>query len=384
MSISGKVAVSGFAEMQPQKSPGDHTPLSIAADVGLEAIADAGLEKAEIDGLIVGSSISNPGWYWSLAAAEYLGLKTKFLQQYLMPTGMLWRAAAAIEAGLCNNVLCVVGDTWDSKLLMKKGPPPFPYLGEEMEAPYGVVGAPPGYAMITRRHMHEFGTTAEQLAKVAVDQRYNACHNPTALFGHKEIGIEDVLASRMICDPVHLLEAVSPCTGGAAFVVTSVEGAKRSDNPPVVLLGAGEAGNRWSLAAAKSLTTSPVKESAEGAFKMAGLTPADMDFAQLYDCFTAVVIISLEDAGFCAKGEGGRFVEANDLTFKGNSPCNTHGGQLSFGQPGIGGGMSQVVEAIRQLMGRGGARQVQGATRGFVNNNGGIMAKECSLVLGVG
>jgi acetyl-CoA acetyltransferase len=221
------------------------------------------------------------------------------------------------------------------------------------------------------------------MAKVAVDQRKNACKNPAALFGNKEISIDDVLNSRMIVDPLHLLEIVNPCTGGGAFIVTSAEQAKRSPNRPVYLLGAGEAGGHSSITHARSLTTSLVKPAAEAAFKMAGVSPKDMDFVQPYDCYTITVIVTLEDAGFCSKGGGGKFVEGHDLSYKGDFPCNTHGGQLSYGQPGLAGGMSHVIEGARQLMGRGGERQVKDATIGYVNGNGGIMAEQCSLILGI-
>ena len=193
----------------------------------------------------------------------------------------------------------------------------------------------------------------------------------------------DVLNSRMIVDPLHLLEIVSPCTGGGAFIVTSTDRAKDGPHKPVVLLGAGEAGGHSSITHARSLTTSLVKPAAESAFHMAGVTPQDMDFVQPYDCYTITVIVTLEDAGFCEKGEGGRFVEDHDLSYAGDFPCNTHGGQLSFGQPGLAGGMSHVIEGARQLMGRGEGRQVKDASIGYVNGNGGIMAEQCSLVLGV-
>ena len=253
----------------------------------------------------------------------------------------------------------------------------------EFDAPYGLSGANAGYALIARRHMHEFGTTPEQLAKISVDQRTNACANPQALFGKQLITIEDVLNSRMIADPLHLLEVVSPATGGGAFIVTSADRAKQSPNRPVYLLGAGEAGEHSSITRAPNMTHSLVKPAADQAFAMAGVSREQIDFIQPYDCYTITVLVTLEDAGFCVKGEGGRFIEETDLTWRGDLPCNTHGGQLSFGQPGIAGGMSQVIEGVRQLMGRGEQRQVANATLGFVNGNGGIMAEQCGLILGV-
>ena len=386
MSIKGKAAIIGFAEMAPQKGAGGKSPLGIIGEVARDAITDAGLEKKDLDGLLTGMAIGDYSVLWPSVVADYLHLQPKYFNQVELggasAAGMVWRAAAAIEAGMCENVLCVLGDSWDSKTMAHR-PLPFPRIEAEFDAPYGLIAANPGYALIARRHMHEFGTTPEQLAKVAVDQRKNACKNPVALFGSKEITTADVLNSRMIVDPLHLLEIVSPCTGGGAFIVTSAERAKRSPHRPVSLLGAGEAGGHSSITHARSLTTSLVKPAAEAAFKMASVSPQDMDFVQPYDCYTITVIVTLEDAGFCRKGEGGRFVAEHDLTYKGDFPCNTHGGQLSFGQPGLAGGMSHVIEAVRQLMGRGGERQVKDATIGYVNGNGGIMSEQCSLVLGI-
>lgn len=386
MSLKGKAAIIGFAEMAPRKGTGGKTPLGIIAEVARDAIADAGLEKKEIDGLLTGIAFSEYCVLWPSVVADYLNLRPSYFDQVELggaaAAGMVWRAGAAIEAGMCENVLCVLGDIWDSGAIEMRGPP-FPRIDAEFDAPYGLITPNPGYALIAQRHMYEFGTTPEQMAKVAVEQRKNACKNPAALFGHKEITIDDVLNSRIIVDPLHLFEIVSPCTGGGAFIVTGAERAKLGPQRPVYLLGAGEAGGHSNITQARSLTTSLVKPAAEAAFKMAGVSPQDMDFIQPYDCYTITVIITLEDAGFCRKGEGGRFVAEHDLTYKGDFPSNTHGGQLSFGQPGLAGGMSHVIEAVRQLMGRGGERQVKDATIGYVNGNGGIMAEECSLVLGI-
>ncbi|HAC35425.1 MAG TPA: acetyl-CoA acetyltransferase [Gammaproteobacteria bacterium] len=386
MSLKGSAAIVGIAEMAPQKKPEGKTSLGIIAQMAREAIADAGLEKGQIDGLLTAASLSDFSMLWPSAVVEYLHLKPRYFDQVELggasSAAMVWRAAAAIEAGMCETVLCVIGDTWDSRLFMEN-PPPFPATEAEFDAPYGLAGANPGYALIAQRHMHEFGTKAEQLAKVAVDQRTNACANPLALFGDKPITIDDVLSSRMIAEPLHLLEIVSPATGGGAFIVTRADLARRGRNRPVYLLGAGEAGEHSSVTRAPSITHSLVKPASERAFRMAGITPDQVDFVQPYDCYTITVLVTLEDAGFCKKGEGGPFVAEHDLTWRGDLPCNTHGGQLSFGQPGIAGGMSHVIEGVRQLMGRGGERQIADASLGYVNGNGGIMAEQCSLILGL-
>ena len=363
MGIRKKVFVSGFAEMSPQRGAGGNTPLGIMAQMSRAAIADAGLHKSDIDGLLTGQTMGDGfTMLWPSVVAEHLGLELRYMNTVEngggSTAGMIWRAAAAIEAGMCSHVLITLGDVWDSKT-MQFTPPPLPKTGKEFDDPYGLTGPIPGYALFTRRHMYEFGTTPEQLAKVAVDQRTNAVANPAALYGGKSITIDDVLNSKVLCEPLHILEVVSPCTGGCAFVVSRADYAADCPNTPVYLLGAGEAGGHRSTAYAThapEFTTSLAKRSAADAFAMAGVGPGEMDFYQLYDCFTVVVITQLEDIGVCGKGEGGAFVGETDLTWRGPCPVNTHGGQLSFGQPGLAGGATQVIEGIRQLMGRGGER----------------------------
>jgi len=381
MSLKGKAAAIGIGELKPLKEPGNATALQLMGKVAAEAIADAGLEKKDIDGFLVGMPFSDPGMIYPASAAEVFGLTPRMLNVVdiggASPAGMIWRAAAAIGAGMCDAVLCIVAD------LNQAGDQRVPTVSvqREFEAPYGNIGANCGYAMIAHRHMFEFGTKPEQMAKVAVDQRANALKNPLATFNDKPLTIAEVLSSRMIVDPLHLFEIVSPVSGGAAVVIASAEVAKRAKHPPVWILGAGECANHATITYAPSIVESPIKPAAEAAFKMAGLAPKDMDFVCPYDCYTITVIVTLEDAGFCKKGQGGAFVEEHDLTWKGDFPCNTHGGQLSFGQPGLAGGMSHVTEAVRQLMGRGGERQVKNAHLGYVNGNGGIMSEQVSLVL---
>jgi acetyl-CoA C-acetyltransferase len=382
MSLKGKAAAIGIAELKPWKeAPPNVTPLGLMGRLTAEAIADAGLEKKDIDGFLVGMPVADPGFIYPASAAEVLGINPRMLNVVdiggASPAGMIWRAAAAIDAGMCSAVLCIVAD------LNRLGDQKVPVVSvqREFEAPYGNIGANCGYAMIANRHMYEYGTTPEQMAKVAVDQRKNALKNPLAAFGDKPLTIADVLGSRMIVDPLHLFEIVSPCSGGSAVIVASPEVARRAKHPPVWLIGAGEYSNHASITYAPSLTDSPIKPAAENAFKMAGVERKDIDLVCPYDCYTITVLVTLEDAGFCKKGQGGPFVAEHDLSYAGDFPCNTHGGQLSFGQPGLGGGMSHVVEGIRQLMGRGEGRQVKDAALAYVNGNGGIMSEQVSLIL---
>jgi acetyl-CoA C-acetyltransferase len=382
MSLSGKAAAIGIAELKPWKEPPPGvTPLKLMAQLTADVLADAGLEKSDLDGLLVGMPFADPGMIYPASLAEVLGINPRMLNVVdiggASAAGMIWRAAAAIDAGMCNAVMCIVAD------LNKMGDQKVPVVSvqREFEAPYGNIGANCGYAMIANRHMYEYGTTPQQMAKVAVDQRKNAVKNPLAAFGDKLITIDDVLNSRMIVDPLHLFEIVSPCSGGSAVIVASPEIAKRAKQPPVWLIGAGEYSNHASITYAPSLTDSPIKTAADAAFKMAGVDRKDIDLVCPYDCYTITVLVTLEDAGFCKKGQGGPFAMEHDLSYAGDFPCNTHGGQLSFGQPGLGGGMSHVTEGIRQLMGRGEARQVKDAALAFVNGNGGIMSEQASLIL---
>jgi acetyl-CoA C-acetyltransferase len=382
MSLKDKAAAIGIAELKPWKeAPPDVTPLKLMAQLTAEALDDAGLEKKDLDGFLVGMPFADPGMLYPATACEVLGINPRMLNVVdiggATPAGMIWRAAAAIDAGMCKTVLCIVAD------LNKIGDQKVPVVSvqREFESPYGNIGANCGYAMIAHRHMYEYGTKPEQMAKIAVDQRTNALKNPLATFNDRPLTIQDVLASRMIVDPLHIFEIVSPCSGGAAVIVASPEVAKRAKNPPIWLLGAGEYSNHASITYAPSLTDSPIKPAADLAFQMAGVARKDINLVCPYDCYTITVLVTLEDAGFCKKGEGGPFVMEHNLSYAGDFPCNTHGGQLSFGQPGLGGGMSHVTEAIRQLMGRGEGRQVKDAALAYVNGNGGIMSEQVSLIL---
>lgn len=386
MWLRGKAAIVGIGELRPTRTTHGETNLGMLAEVARLAIADAGLSPRDVDGLLT-SPFSESTMLVPSTLCEYLGLPVTFAEVVDLGgatgAGMVWRAAAAIAAGLCTTCVCVTAARREERTPGRRGDgrPLDRSPWAEFEAPYGAIGANFGYALIARRYMHEFAVTPEQLAKIAVQQRFNACANPDAIFSGQPITIEDVLSSPVIVDPLHLLEIVMPCAGGAAVVVTSAERAKDLRQPPVYLLGAGEYCTHRSITYAPSLTHSAIRVAADRAFAMAGVSRADIDLASIYDCYTITVLLTLEDAAFCAKGEGGRFVEEHDLTYRGDFPLNTHGGQLSFGQPGLAGGMSHVTEAARQLMGRAGERQLQKCELAFVNGNGGIMSEQVSLIL---
>jgi acetyl-CoA acetyltransferase len=230
--------------------------------------------------------------------------------------------------------------------------------------------------------MYKYGTKPEQLARIAVNQRFNALKNPLAAL-RSPLTVDDVLASRYVNEPLHLLECVMPAAGGIAFIVTTAERARGLKQPPVYLLGAGVAQGNENSWVTPDVCVTPTAYSAPAAYRMAGYGPQDMQFAEFYDCYTILEACCLEDAGLCPKGEIGPFFESTDTTYQGSFPINTDGGQLSAGQL-IGGssGTQQVVEAVRQLRGQAGERQVANHDLCIVNVNGGTPSQEATLILG--
>jgi acetyl-CoA C-acetyltransferase len=390
MSLRGSAAIVGVAEFRPIRYTEGETTLGMLAKVGMAGIADAGLEPGEVDGVIVPNFAEAP-FMAPATLVEYMGIDARFAEIVDLGgasgAGMVSRAAMAIAAGLCETVVCVTA-TRREKRSAASGRGSFSGRridrtpSAEFDEPYGAIGANYGYALIAQRYMHEFAVRPEQLAKIAVAQRYNACHNPDAIFFGQPITIDDVLNSPVVVDPLHLLEIVMPVAGAAAVVVTSARKAKRMQRPAAYLLGAGEHTTHKSITFAPDLTHSAITAAADRAFKMAGVRRRDIALASMYDCYTITVLLTIEDAGFAKKGQGGAFVDEHNLQFDGDWPLNTHGGQLSFGQAGIAGGMSHVTEAARQLMGRSGARQLKDCEFAFVNGNGGIMSEQVSLLLG--
>ena len=388
-------ALVGFTEWAPQRKWDEPMfSMEACAKLAAEALADAGLEKDEVDGLVIGGLQESP-LFAPLALTEYLGVESHFGEIVdiggATSAGMIWRAAAAIEVGLCETVLVLVhstpapvesgGDA--AKMVM----PPY-LMGDawgspqgQFDIPYGLVAASPSFAMVAQRYMDQYGVSPETLAKIAVDERNSALKNPKAVFKDKPITVEDVLASPMVNDPVHLLEMVMPCFGGGAVVLTSAERAKKSKHRPVFLSGFGEFISHKTVTYMPELTVTPAKPAADQAFRMAGLERSDVDVCSFYDCFTITVLLTLEDAGFARKGEGGAFVDAHDLSFAGDFPLNTHGGQLGMGQGGSAGGLSHVIDSLTQLQGRAGDRQLAKADKAYVTGVGGLMASHVGLVL---
>lgn len=400
MGLKGQAAIVGAAQYKPEKysTAPQMFHLEQVADLAARALADAGLKASDIDGLCInGPHFHEASSFVPAMAAEYLGIGVNFAEVVDLggttAVGMIWRAAAAIELGICQAVLCVIpqrmapfGPDDDPSAMaraMRFGGHSTQYGAPEAEfdLPYGHMGQNTGYAMIAQRYAAQYGYDQRAMAKIAVDQRTSAQAHPDAIFRGQTLSIDDVLNSRMVADPLHMLEIVMPVAGGAAVIVASRELAERSKGRPAFVTGFGERLGYKSPSYAQDMTETPLAAAARTAFAMAGATPADMHAAQVYDCYTITVLLSLEDAGFCAKGEGMRFVMENDLTFKGNFPMNTHGGQLSFGQAGSAGGFSQVVEAYQQIAGKAGDRQLRVCDQVFVSGTGGVMSEQGVLIL---
>jgi acetyl-CoA acetyltransferase len=251
----------------------------------------------------------------------------------------------------------------------------------QFEAPYGPLVAS-NYALIAQRHMHEYGTTAEQMAEVAVTLRGHALRNPNAHMT-RPITVRDVLDSPMITSPLKRFDCALVSDGAAAAIVTGAARARDLRQRPVRLLGQGYGLSHSYVGEARRLPYSGAVMSGQKAFAMAGVRHADIDVAELYDCFTITVIVELEDLGFCKKGEGGAFVQGGRIALGGELPVTTHGGLLSCAHPGLGGGFFHVLEGVRQLRGQAGGRQVDGAELALVHGNGGTIAIHCTLILGV-
>lgn len=377
-----RAAVVGVAEMPPRRTTPGRMTLDMVAEVSALALADAGLAPSEIDGVMCGPQVGETPQHVPATVAEYLGLQAGFADVVDLGgacgAGMIWRAAAAIQAGMCSVVLCVLANSRDPQVpLHAANRNPI----REFDVPYGASGANQAYAMIAQRHIAEFGTTSEQLMTVPVKERANAQLNPNAVFHGHGIDIEDVRRSPIVTSPLHLLEIVMPCGGGAAAIVTAAERLKDARGGGALLLGAGEAVTHRALSQAPSLTTSPLAPAIATAYRQAGVGPKDLSLLSIYDCYSIMVPLTVEDAGLCKKGEGGPWVAEHDFSARGKLPVNTHGGQLACGQADLAGGMGHVVEAVRQLRGDAGARQVDPAEIALVTGNGATMSEEVALIL---
>ena len=382
--LGGKVAVVGAFDTEVGKLSGV-TPTELCVQAALGAIADAGISKGQVDGLVTCNSMAQPIMYHAEAIAEYLQIFPRYCFAAAAGGGttfsVIHHAASAIVTGMAEIVVVAMADCMRTGLSREQSLVVQASTGHpQFEQPYGPT-VPAYYALIAQAHMAEYGTTQTQFAEIAVAARRHAQLNSAAQM-RDPITIDDVLSSRLIADPLHLLDCSLVSDGGAAIILTSAEKAKDFQQTPVYLLGAGEGHSHEHISQAKNLTTSAATVSGKQAYEMAGLSPSDIDFAQLYDCFTPTVIIELEDLGFCAKGEGGAFVEENRVGPGGELPINTHGGLLSHSHSGNPGSLFALTETIWQLRGDLGDRQVLDASIGLVHGQGGIMSSHATLIFG--
>ncbi|TDY15479.1 acetyl-CoA acetyltransferase [Paraburkholderia sp. BL6665CI2N2] len=375
-------AIAGIGELKPVRRTEGATTLGFIADAVRLAVADAGLDKDAIDGLLVGPQVGETPQHVPATVAEYLGMQPCMSNVVDLGgasgAGMVWRASAAIAAGMCEAVVCVLANVREAEQPRSPNRNPI----REFDVPFGASGANVSYALPMQRHMAEFGSTPRQFARIASIARHNAQLNPESIFYGQPASIEEVLASPMIASPLHLLEIVMPVAGGAAVVVVSPERAKSLKHPPVHLLGAGEKLTHRAISQAPSLTSGPLKPSMEHALARAGLRAADMSLLSLYDCYTIMVALTIEDAGLCAPGQFGRWMDEHTFGHDGDYPLNTHGGQLGCGQADLAGGMTHIVEAVRQLRHEAGARQIPNAQTALVTGNGATVSEAIALVLG--
>ncbi|MFM8237292.1 MAG: acetyl-CoA acetyltransferase [Actinomycetota bacterium] len=359
------------------------TPYELHWQAASRALADAGLGKDDVDGF--GSS--GLGLLAPTEIAEYIGLRPTWVDGTSVG-GSTWEfmvehAAAAILAGHAEVVVLAYGSTTRADLKARRRTANLGFGSRgpvQFDSPFGhsLISK---YAMATRRHMHEYGTTIEQLAEIAVSTRYNAGFNPDAYY-RDPITIDEVNASKMIADPLTKLHCCIRSDGGGAVVLTSEERARDCAKAPVWVLGTGEATSHTTMSEWEDFTRSPAYESGRLAFGRAGVSPADIDVCEIYDAFTHMVLVSLEALGFCGPGEGGAFVEDGRLRLGGALPTNTDGGGLSHCHPGMR-GMFLLVEATRQLRGEATGRQVEGARLACVNGTGGWFSTASTVILGV-
>lgn len=372
MSLSRKIAVAGVYEHPTRFAP-DKSMYQIMAESVRGALDDCGLTIKDVDGLLTAGMGMGP--MGIVGFCDYLNLTPNYLDgtniggsSFVAHTA---HAAAAIHAGLCNVAVVVYGSTAASSRFAigtggeRGGGDPC----DQYESPFGptTVGA---YAMIAQRHMHDYGTTPEQLAEIAVTMRLHASMNPVAKY-RDSITVADVLASRVISSPLHLLDCCIISDGGGALVITSAERARDLKKQPAYLLGAGET-VRHAARGQRDFLEIAAAQSGRLAFERAGVAHKDIDMAMIYDSFTITVLTTLENLGFCKRGEGGAFVSGGRLRFDGQLPTNTDGGGLSSNHPGMR-GMFLVIEAVKQLRGECGPRQVKDCKTALVHGTGGAL-----------
>ncbi len=381
-SLRGSAAIVGVATFGCGEAHG-FSEMELLARSAHAAVADAGLKMSDIDGLCTASVGST---MWPMPVVEYLGLNPRFVDGTMVGGSSfiahLLPAMHALQSGQCNAVLVCYGSTQRTATFgrreiaqARRWMDPQPY-----ETPYEPFNPPSAYALAASRHMHQYGTTRRDLAEVAVAARRWAQLNPEA-FMRDPLTIDEVLAARMVSDPLSVRDCCLVTDGGGAYVMVRAERAKDLPRPPVYVLGNATAVWHRQISAMPDLTVTAASQSGREAYAMAGLSAKDMDVVQLYDAFTINTLLFLEDLGFCAKGEAGAFVRDGAIGPGGRLPVNTNGGGLSCVHPGMY-GIFTLIEAVRQLRGECGARQVAGAQTALAHGNGGTLSSQSTAVLG--
>jgi acetyl-CoA acetyltransferase len=373
----GGAAIVGAAESDLGQVADGLNPIDLMAQGIARALEDCGLGLKDVDGLFCAATQARTS---GLSLSEYLGISPAFIDTTILGGSSfefhVVHAAAAIQLGLCQVAVIAYGSTQRSvgrRQASVREINPF-------ETPYRPFLPSTAYALAASRHMHCYGTTREQLAAVAVAARQWALLNPAA-WEKKPLTIPDVLGARMVSYPFTVRDICLVTDGGGAIVMTAPERAKSLKKPPVYVLGVGSAITHANISGMPDLTVTGAAASGRQAYAMAGLKPADIDVVELYDAFTINTILFLEDLGFCPKGEGGCFVEGGHIAPGGGLPVNTNGGGLSYCHPGMY-GLLLLIEAVRQLRGECGARQVPGAATAIAHGNGGVLSSQATVILG--
>ncbi|MFO7484452.1 thiolase [Oceanibaculum nanhaiense] len=376
MNVRGRTAIVGVGGVGWGEAPG-RSAIELLGEAAIAAVKDAGLELKDIDGLCAATSTHA---FPTLSVAEYLGIRPAFFDGTNIGGSSfemhLLQAALALEAGICNAVLICYGSnqrTAGGRLVSMSEP-------QWHEAPFKPRHPVTAYALAAQRHMHEYGTTREMLADIAVSARQWANKNPSA-FARGPLTREDVLNARMISDPLTTRDCCLVTDGGAACVMVRADRAKDLKHKPAYVLGVGGAHSHRSITQMADLTRTVAAESGPRAFEMAGLKPSDCDLVMLYDAFTITTLLFLEDLGFCPKGEGGRFVQDGNIAPGGSLAVNTSGGGLSCVHPGMY-GLFLILEAVTQIRGQAGERQLDTCDVAICHGNGGVLSSQVTALLG--
>jgi acetyl-CoA acetyltransferase len=373
----GAAAIVGVAESDLGAVATGMSPIDLMAQGIQRALADCGLRLRDVDGLLCATTQSRTS---GLALSEYLGISPAFIDTTILGGSSFMfhvaHAQAALQLGLCKVAVIAYGSTQRTVGRGQASVREYnPY-----ETPFRPFLPATAYALAASRHMHQYGTTREQLAAVAVAAREWALLNPAA-WEKKPLTIDEVLSARMVSYPFTVRDCCLITDGGGAVIMTSAERARSLKNPPVYVLGCGQAITHANISSMPDLTVTGALQSGRAAYDMARLGPGEIDVLELYDAFTINTILFLEDLGFCPKGEGGHFVQGGRIAPKGNLPVNTNGGGLSYCHPGMY-GLFLLIEATRQLRRECGARQVVDCETALAHGNGGVLSSQSTVILG--